>query len=94
MPCDTPGKRSDILSKPLLSFLLYCLPANASRCGRIHCYVTGPLFLLAALTTLLYGVGVIPLGANGWNMIGMVILLGAIVLGCVPELLFGKYRGR
>ena len=75
MPCDTPGNRSDILSKPLLSFLLYCLPAtaivasgfepvsrgwrtaiwtaaltviggaclsNAGRCGRIHCYVTGP----------------------------------------------------
>jgi hypothetical protein len=127
MPCDTPGNRSDILSKPLLSFLLYCLPviaivasgfepvsrgwrtaiwtaaltvmggaclANASRCGRIHCYVTGPFFLLAALATLLYGVGVIPLGANGWNLIGMAILIGAIVLGCVPELLLGKYRGR
>ena len=97
MPCDTPGNRSDILSKPLLSFLVYCLPAmaivasgfepvswgwrtaiwtaaltvmggaclaNASRCGRIHCYVTGPFFLLAALATLLYGAGVIPLGAN------------------------------
>ena len=97
MLCDTPGKRTDILSKPLLSFLLYCLPviaivasgfepvswgwrtaiwtaaltvmggaclANASRCGRIHCYVTGPFFLLAALATLLYGAGVIPLGAN------------------------------
>jgi hypothetical protein len=48
---------------------------------------------LAALATLLYGVGVIPLGANGWNLIGMAILIGAIVLGCVPELLFGKYRG-
>ena len=125
MTCDTPGKRSDILSKPLLSFLLYCLPvitivasgfepvsrgwriaiwtaalavmggaciANASRCGRIHCYVTGPSFLLAALGTLLYGLGVIPLGANGWNVIGLTILIGAIVLCCLPELLFGKYR--
>lgn len=26
-----------------------CL-ANAARCGRVHCYVTGPLFLLAAYT--------------------------------------------
>ena len=125
MTCDTPGKRSDILSKPLLSFLLYCLPviaivasgyeplsrgwrtgiwtaaltvmgaaciANATRCGRIHCYVTGPFFLLAALGTLLYGLGVIPLGANGWNVIGLTILIGAIVLCCLPELLFGKYR--
>ena len=125
MTCDTPGKRSDILSKPLLSFLLYCLPviaivasgfepvsrgwrtavwtaslavmggaciANASRCGRIHCYFTGPFFLLAALAALLYGIGVIPLGANGWNWIGMAVLIGAIVFGCLPELLFGKYR--
>jgi len=126
MTFDTRGKRSDILFRPLLSFLLYCLPviaivasgfepvsrgwrtaiwtaalavmggaciANASRCGRIHCYVTGPFFLVAALATLLYGTGVIPLGANGWNLIGMAVLIGAIVLSCVPEVLFGKYRG-
>jgi len=29
MPCDTPGNRSDILLNPLLSFLLYCVPAIA-----------------------------------------------------------------
>lgn len=112
MTCDTPGKGSDILSKPLLSFLLYCLPviaivasgyepvsrgwrtaiwtdaltvmggacfANASRCGRIHCYVTGPFFLVAALATFLYGIGLLPLGANGWNLIGLTTLIGAIV---------------
>jgi len=48
---------------------------------------------VAALATLLYGRGVIPLGANGWNLIGMAVLIGAIVLGCVPEVLVGKYRG-
>lgn len=126
MTCCT-GKGSDILSKPFLSFVLYCLPvtaivasgyepvsrgwrtgiwtsaltvmgvaclANANRCGRIHCYVTGPFFVLAALATFLYGVGVIPLGANGWNLLGMTILIGGIVLSCLPEVLFGKYRGK
>jgi hypothetical protein len=68
-----------------------CL-VNATRCGRVHCYVTGPFFLLAALVTLLYGLGVLPLGADGWKLIGMTILIGAIVLCCLPELLFGKYR--
>jgi hypothetical protein len=125
MPCDTPGKRSDILSRPLLSFLIYCLPviaivvsgyeqvsrawrtgiwtaaltvmgvacvANAIRCGRIHCYITGPFFLMVAIGTLLYGTGVISLGTNGWNVIGLTILIGAIVLCCLPEALFGKYR--
>jgi uncharacterized membrane protein len=52
----------------------------------------GPFFLLAALATFLYGIGVIPLGANGWNLIGMAVLIAAVV-GCVLELLFGKYRG-
>ena len=66
--------------------------ANALRCGRVHCFVTGPFFLLMALVSLLYGLGFVPLGRNGWNLIGLTILVGAIALCCLPELLFGKYR--
>ena len=65
---------------------------NARRCGRIHCYLTGPFFLVMALVTLLYGLGVVPLGHNGWNLIGMTILIGAIVFCCLPEMFLGKYR--
>src|SRR5215467_9486541 len=65
---------------------------NARRCGRVHCYLTGPFFLLMALTTLLYGFGVVPLGRNGWNLIGLTILVGAIALCCLPEMFLGKYR--
>ena len=68
--------------------------ANAVRCGRLHCYLTGPFFLALALVTLLYGLGVLPLGRNGWNWISLTILAGAIVLWCLPELLLGKYRER
>jgi hypothetical protein len=28
---------------------------NARRCGRLHCHITGPLFLLAAIATILDG---------------------------------------
>ena len=66
--------------------------ANAARCRRVHCYLTGPFFLGMAVVTLLYGVGIVPLGANGWNVIGLTILVGAIALGCLPEMFFGKYR--
>jgi len=55
--------------------------------------MTGPFFLLMALATLLYGIGAMPLGRNGWNWIGLTILVGAIGLCCLPEMLFGKYRG-
>jgi hypothetical protein len=66
--------------------------ANALRCGRVHCYLTGPFFLLMALVTLLFGLGVVPLGRNGWNWLGLTILIGAIALCCLPELFLGKYR--
>lgn len=65
--------------------------ANAVRCGRLHCYITGPFFLVIAVITLLYGVGVVPLGINGWSLIGLAILIGAIVLCCL-EMFLGKYR--
>lgn len=66
--------------------------ANAARCGRVHCFVTGPLFLLMAVVTLLYGLGVVRLGAHGWNGIGLTTLVGAVALCCLPELLWGRYR--
>ena len=66
--------------------------ANALRCGRVHCYLTGPFFLLMALVTLFYGLGLLPPGRNGWNLIGGAILIGPIVLCCLPEMLLGKYR--
>jgi hypothetical protein len=66
--------------------------ANAARCGRMHCYITGPFFLIVAVVSLLYGIGVVPLGVNGWSLIGLTILVGAIALSCLPELFFGKYR--
>lgn len=65
---------------------------NAVRCGRVHCYITGPFFSVMALTTLLYGLGILPLGQSGWNLIGLTILVGGIVLCCLPEMFFGKYR--
>jgi hypothetical protein len=66
--------------------------ANAVRCGRLHCYITGPFFLALASVTLLYGLGVVPLGSRGWSVISLIILVGAIALCCLPEMIFGKYR--
>ena len=70
-----------------------CL-VNARRCGRMHCYFTGPFFILMALASMSYGFGALPLGPSGWNWIGGVTIAGAVLLTCVPELLFGKYRRR
>ena len=115
----------DILSRPLLAFVVFWIPAiaiavtgrsqfgvgwrtivwtaalsimgiaciaNAVRCGRIHCHISGPFFLVMAIATVLYGLGVLPLGTHGWNLIGLTILVGGIALCCLPELFLGKYR--
>jgi hypothetical protein len=65
---------------------------NALRCGRVHCYLTGPFFLGMAIVVLLYGLGVISLGTEGWNFIGAAVIIGAVVLIYLPEALLGKYR--
>ena len=70
-----------------------CL-ANAALCGRTHCHVTGPFFLLMALATLLHGTGTLSFGDLGWLWIGLTIAAGTIVLWVVPERIFGKFRGR
>jgi len=67
---------------------------NALRCGRVHCYLTGPFFLLMALVALSSGLGILHLGRNGWNLLSLIILIGAIVLWCLPEMFLGKYRQR
>jgi hypothetical protein len=66
--------------------------ANALRCGRVHCYVTGPFFFLMALAALSYGIGILHLGGNGWNLLGLIAVIGTIALWCLPEMFLGKYR--
>ncbi len=68
--------------------------ANAARCGRLHCYFTGPFLLLGAVVTLTYGLGVLPLGPGRWGTIGLVVALGSCVFACVPEWIWGKYVTR
>jgi hypothetical protein len=65
---------------------------NALRCGRIHCYLTGPFFLLMAVATVLHGSAKLSLGANGWWWLGLtLIFVGGGLLWYLPERMWGKY---
>ncbi len=64
---------------------------NAARCRRVHCYFTGPFFLLIAALSLLLGLRVLPWGDAAWNTLGMIALAGALVLWLVPEFFRGRY---
>jgi hypothetical protein len=70
-----------------------CL-ANAISCGRVHCYLTGPFAIAIAAVAVLYGAGLLALGREGWNMLGLVLIVGSVALTFIPELLLGKYRAR
>jgi hypothetical protein len=67
---------------------------NASRCGRVHCRFTGPFFIFCAAISLLYGLGLLPLGPSAWKWIGAGTIIGALALRCIPELFLGRYRGK
>ena len=60
---------------------------NARRCGRLHCYVTGPLYLVAALASLLVGMR---LALLPWSWIALWVI-GGTALAYIPEWIRGKY---
>ena len=75
-----------------LTFMGVACVLNARRCGRLHCYFTGPFFVILAFLGLLYGLDVLSLGARGWSVLSITLVVGSVVLICVPEWLFGRYR--
>ena len=86
----SPELHGSIWASCLSVFGFGCL-ANARRCGRLHCFFTGPFFLAMALVSLLHGFSVISLGSYGWGWIGGITLVGAFALTILPERIWGKY---
>ena len=83
--------RTAVWTASCLIMSVACL-INAMRCGRLHCYWTGPFFLVGAIASLLYGLGIVALGASGWGIIGYTLLAGIVLLTYVPEHFLGRYR--
>ena len=52
------GWRTVVWTVALVTMGVACI-VNALRCGRVHCYLTGPFFLLMALVALSYGLGIL-----------------------------------
>ena len=93
VPAISSGWRTVVWTVALGTMGVACI-VNALRCGRVHCYLTGPFFLLMALIALSYGLGMLHLGGNGWNLLGLIALIGTIALWYLPEMFLGKYRQR
>jgi hypothetical protein len=63
---------------------------NARRCHRLHCYISGPAFLLGAAALGLFAAGVLTFGPHSLNNIIGVTLTIAL-LSFVPEMIWRKY---
>lgn len=86
--------RTIIWSTALVWMGIACI-VNALRCGRIHCYLTGPFFLLMGIVVVLHGFGILWLGPNGWLWLGLsLILVGGGLLWYLPERVWGRYFKR
>lgn len=87
-----PAAKTVIWATVLIWMGVACL-VNARRCGRRHCYLTGPLFVIMAIFGLFHGFQIIWLGPNGWTiLVLLLVVLGWGVLWYVPEKIWGKYR--
>lgn len=81
-----PQARLWVWTPALLAAGAACV-VNAARCGRLHCYFTGPLFLLAATGTFLRGLEIVSIP---WRWIGW-SLVGGTLFAFIPEWVVGKY---
>ena len=63
---------------------------NAIRCHRLHCYVSGPVFIIGALAAALDGTGALQLGPYALNFI-IWGTIGLVLLSFAPEFVWRKY---
>jgi hypothetical protein len=69
-----PPRLKTVLWSLSLGFMGTLCLLNALQCGRIHCFFTGPFLVLAAVTSLGYGIGLLPFGPSGWKWIGNITI--------------------
>jgi hypothetical protein len=63
---------------------------NAMRCHRLHCYISGPVFLLGALFATGVALGIVAVSAHTFgNVVGATLILA--LLSFVPEFVWKKY---
>src|ERR1700722_6607894 len=77
-----------VLWIPAFLIMAAACVANAARCGRRHCYVTGPVYLLAAGYVALSALNLAPMRPG----IFLFVVFGITAAACLAEGPFGKYK--
>jgi hypothetical protein len=67
-----------------------CGSSYRERCGRVHCRITGPLFLLCAVYLATVQLNLMPFIGNTWFLVGV---LGTVAFSFLAELVVGTTVG-
>jgi hypothetical protein len=73
---------------PALLVMAAACVGNAARCGRRHCYITGPVYLLAAVYVALSALNLAPMRAG----VFLFVVFGITAVACLTEGPFGKHK--
>lgn len=65
-----------------------CGSSYFERCGRVHCRITGPLFLVCAGYLTLVQLDAMPFIGNGWFV---ALIFGTVALAFLAEAIVGPY---
>lgn len=82
-----PSMRTWLWIPAFLIMGIGCL-VNARRCGRLHCYFTGPVFVLAAIYVALAAANVVPIHPG----LLLLTVFAVSILACLAELPLGRYK--
>jgi hypothetical protein len=63
-----------------------CGSSYRERCGRVHCRITGPLFLVYAVYLTIVQLDLVPFIGNAWFLAAV---LGTVALSFAAELIVG-----
>lgn len=61
--------------------------ANAFRCGRLHCWLTGPFCLTAAVASVILWSDVLGFGQSGADLFAIAVVVTGLVSTTYPNVL-------
>lgn len=87
----SPARSAPIAWAAALSWMGGACLLNARRCGRLHCYFSGPILLIGALAALALADGFVDVGAHGLTItVAVTLALASLTYGL--ERIWGRYR--
>ena len=75
-----------------LSWMGFACLRNASYCGRMHCFFSGPYFILSGIVALGIGLNWPLLNLIDFSNLGLFLLIATPVICVLPEVLWGTYK--